>query len=233
MATFLTGVQDLGHECDLPSVPATTANQTGEFGDLVRWYARAWREIQGRAKWRWMRRTATLPTVASTDTYAYGSFTDATTAAVITRFGSWRLNDLTDPPKIYLTSSGVGTQNWMIAVPWEWFKAIYRIGTQNTGYPAHITVDPNNRIVLGPIPNDIYTVTVDYNLSSQELSADEDIPELPARFHDLIVYRAMEKYAYRESAAEVLARAQTEGRRLMRQLEADQLDALSWPGPMA
>ena len=76
-------------------------------------------------------------------------------------------------------------------------------------------------------------VTLDYYMGGQELAADGDIPEMPERFHDLIVYRAMEKYAYRESAGEVLARAKEEGRRILRQLELDQLDAVLFGEPMA
>lgn len=234
MATFLSGVQDLARECDLASVPSAVTGQTGEFADMVRWYARAYREIQNRHKdWRWLRRTATVSTTASDDTYASSDFTDSTDAAAISRFGSWRLQHAEDPPKIYLSSSGVGNERWLVYTPWDWFKSIYKIGTQNTGTPAHITVDPNNNILLGPSPNDTYVVTVDYYMSSQELAANSDTPEMPARFHDLIVYRALEKYAYRESASEVLMRAQTEARRLMRQLEADQLECPYFGGPLA
>lgn len=232
MATFLEIVQDLARECDLASIPSSVVSQSGEAKDMVEWSNRAYRELQNRHDWRWLRRTATVSTTSSDDTYAPSDFTDSTDSAAISRFGSWRLTDPVDPPKIYLSSSGVGGERWLIYSPWEWFKSIYRIGTQNTGAPVHVTIDPNNNIVLGPSPNGTYVVTLDYYMSAQALAANADTPEMPARFHDLIVYRAMEKYAYRESAGEVLARAKDEGRKLLRQLERDQLDRATFAGPL-
>ncbi len=233
MATYLELAQDLARECDISPVPGAVTGQTGEYADLVRWTQRAYREIENRNRWRWLRRAAQVTTTASDDTYAPSDFTDTTDSAAISRFGSWRARDPNDPPKIYLSSSGAGGERWLLVVPWEWFKSIYRIGTQNTGAPAHLAIDPNNNIVIGPLPNDAYVVTLDYYMGGQELAADGDIPEMPERFHDLIVYRAMEKYAYRESAGEVLARAKEEGRRILRQLELDQLDAVLFGEPMA
>lgn len=233
--TYLTGVQALGYEADLASVPGTVVSQTGEYAALCRWYRDAWIEIQNAhdSNWRWMRHTAKVSTVAGTDTYAYGTLTDQTTLAAITRFKRWIADNDEDPPKIYLTSAGVGTETWLSYMPWDDFKAIYRIGTQNNGFPAHITVDPQNRIVLGPKPNDIYVLTLDYIRSAQVLSADADVPELPTDYHLLIVYRALEKYAFRESAPELLARAEKEAKRMMRQLEKNQLEPLRQCGPLA
>ena len=158
--------------------------------------------------------------------------TDTTTSSAITRLGRWWADDEDDPPKIYLTSSGVGTQAYLCYLPWDQFKALYRIGTQNSGTPAHISVDPQNNLVLGPKPNGIFTVTGDYQRSAQTLSADADEPEMPARFHKLPVYRAMEDYGFYESAPEVLARGQRKGAAMMRQLEADQLPPPKMPPPL-
>jgi hypothetical protein len=233
MTTFLEGVQDLARECDLPGVPASVVNQSGEYADLVRWYARALKDIERRHRWRWLRRTATVTTTSGDGVYAPADFTDTTDAAPISRFGSWRIEDVNDPPKIGLTSSGAGGERWLVWTTWEAFKSIYRLGSQVDGAPAHIAIDPANNIVLGPVPNAAYDLTADYIMSPQTLALDADEPGMPLQFHDLILFRAMEKYAYREAAPEVLNRAKEEGRRLLRQLEIDQLERIYWPGPMA
>ena len=151
----------------------------------------------------------------------------------IARFKRWRIMDRNDPPKIYLTSAGVGTQTWLTYLDWDDFKAIYRIGTQNSGYPAHIAIDPQKNLILGPAPNDIYTVTGDFVRGAQVLSANDDEPDMPSDYHDLIVYEAMQDYGYFESAPEVLARGKELAMTLTRQLEADQLPMFRMAGPLA
>lgn len=233
MTTFLQGVKDLCVECGIASEPTTVDSQTGEFKRMVNWYKQAWVEIQNRTDWRWMRHEFSLNTVADTEVYTFADCTDLTSSATITRFKKWRFEDVNDPPKIYLQSTGVGGERWLLWTPWNWFKTIYSVGTQNSGATAHITVDPQDQIHLGPIPNDVYVVTGDYYRSPQVLAADDDEPEMPSHFHYLIVYEAMKKYAYFESAQEVLSRAEVESKKLMRQLEREQGPKWGMAGPMA
>lgn len=238
MSEFLQLCKDTCRECGVAGgedAISAVANQDGELGRLVGWVKQSWTEIQRehRSNWRWMRVGFTVNTVADDDTYAYTDCTDVLASTPIARFARWRFNDRNDPPKIYLTSSGVGTQTWLTVADWDDFKGIYRIGTQNSGYPAFIAVDPQNNLVLGPKPNGIYTVTGDFIRSAQVLAADADIPEMPSDFHDLIVYRAMQKYGFFESAPEVLARGREQEGLLMGQLRQDQLPSFRQAGPMA
>lgn len=234
--SFLTLCQDVCRECGVAggdSVPSAVTGQTGELDRVVNWVKNRWTEVQNRHQtWKWMRHGFTFDTVADDDTYAYGDITDTTASAVITRLGRWWVDDEDDPAKIYLTSTGVGGQGYLCWLPWDAFKAIYRIGTQNSGVPAHITVDPQNRIVIGPKPNGIFTITGDYQRSAQVMTDDADVPEMPTQFHSLVAYLAMEDYGYFESAPEVLARGQKHGNRLMRQLEANQLPPPKMPPPL-
>lgn len=237
MSTYLELCQDTARECDVSggdTVPTTVTGQTGELQRIVKWVAQAYVEIQNRhTNWRWMRHEFTLNTVADDDSYTFGDCTDQTTSLAITRFSHWAVNDEEDPPRVYLTSSGVGTQTYMVYIPWEQFKQIYRLGSQTSQYPIHITIDPQNNLVVGAKPNGIYTITSDYYRSAQNLSADDDTPEMPSQFHQLIVYRAMQKFGFFESAPEVESRGQVDGDMLMRQLEVNQLPSIRISGPMA
>jgi hypothetical protein len=230
---FLQLCQKTALECDVSggdTVPTTVVGQTGELARIVNWVKQSYTEIQNKHLsepcWRWLRHTFTLSTTANDDTYAYTDCTDSTSGSAIIRFSNWRLNDCLDPPKIYLTSSGVGTETWMTWMPWEHFKTLYRRGTQNASYPIHISVDPQNNLVIGPKPNGIYTLTGDFYRSAQTLSDNSDTPEMPSQFHYLAVYEAMQKYGYFESAPEVLARGREAGSDLMRQLELNQLPSI-------
>ena len=222
---FLEIVQKTSRECQIPGVgPSAVTSQTGEALQLVDWVYDAWLEIQNRhVNWRWMRSTFFFNTVADQQEYAFTDCTDEVTTNTIDRFARWWITSIEDPAKIYLLATGVGGQHWLSPSPWDAFKAVYKIGSQNSSLPAHVAITPADKIALGPAPNDIYRVIGDYQKSPQLLAADGDTPDMPSQYHNLIVYRAMEKYAYFESAAEILARAEKEGNRLMRQVENNQL----------
>jgi hypothetical protein len=211
-------------------------SQTGELRRLVDWAASAYDEIQNRhTNWRWMRSRFTLSATVGDDEYPYTAATDALTALTISRFARWwPLDDQGyNAMKIYLTSAGVGTENWLRFIPYASFRNIYKIGTQTNGYPAFVTIDPQNNILLGPAPDGTYSVSGEYQRGPQSLTADADEPDMPAKYHLLIVYRAMMKYGRFKSAAEVLNGGKYEGDRLMRQLEAEQLPAMALAGPLA
>lgn len=241
MSTFLQLAQKLRQECGVSTsitspYPTTCQSQVGELARLVTWIQDAWREIQLKHdNWRWMRGTATVNTVIGTDTYANGAFTDQASNKAISRFARWWADDLVDRPKAYLTSGGSSGQYWLIYWDWRAFKRIYKFGVQQTtqNQPVNITTDDAQNVVLGPIPNDIYTVTLDYQKGPLELTLDGDVPDMPAQFHNLIVYEAMKKYAAFEGAAEVMARATFEAPRMMSDLERSQLQPMRLGGPLA
>lgn len=233
MLTYLELVQKVARETSA-SEPSTTTGQTGESRRLVDWVNDAWLDIQNKhdTGWRWLRHGFTVNTAASDDTYTYSDCSDSTSASAITRFGQWRLNDNCLRPKCYLTSSGVGSEYWLNYLCWEDFCHIYKIGSQSTGSPAHITIDPQNQLVIGPTPDAAYTITGEYYRSAQTLVADSDTPEMPEQFHNLIVWYAMEHYGYSEIAQEAIGKAKTFGKRMLKQLEGNQLERIKIAGPM-
>lgn len=236
MSTYLQLCVDARQECRVAGTgPTAVTGQTGRLKDIVDWVAQAYTEIQERhGNWRWLRSTWTVNTVASDDTYAYGDCTDSRLSATITRLGNWLLESDGGPNVTsYLASSGVGGEGYLVFLPWDSFRSIYKRGTQTNGQPAHITIDPQNNLVLGPKPDGIYTVSGEYQMSGQSLAADGDTPEMPSRFHRTIVYRAMEKYGAANGAAEVFNRGGFEGARMMRALELDQLPRMTFGGPLA
>ncbi len=236
MATFLKICQDTAREMGIAGTgPTTVLSQTGELANVVRWVINSYEDIQNRnhGNWRFLRKRWTIDTTAEDGIYSPSDITDIEAAAVISRFGHWHIQDKRNPPQAFLTSGGVGVEFRMIWTVWEDFKYIYRLGTQVSSKPIHIGYEPNNDLVLGPVPSDIYTVTGEYYRSAQILAADADVPEMPTQFHNLIMYYAIEHYGYREAAAEVLERAHTMGRRYMRQMEADQLAKFRKAGTLA
>lgn len=235
--TYLELCQRVRQECvNIGTGPSTVIGQTGKLAKIVTWVDAAWKEIQLRHhNWRWMRSTFTFNTVASDDTYTYANCTDTRSSATIDRFRRWWADDIMDPFKCYLASEGIATQYRLIFMPWPHFKYLYKFGAQIalTGRPVHVSIDEQDNIVLGPSPNGIFTVIGDYQRGAQVLDSDGDEPDIGEDYHELIVYHAMWRFGADSVAAEVYQRASTEGKRLMRALEASQLPEIGTAGPLA
>lgn len=215
------------------SGPTTVVDQSGMHERGVEWIKNNWIELQNEHLWRWMRKGFTLTTTADDYEYAYGDCTDVPTSSAISRFKSWAIKDRKNPPKIYLSSAGAGTESWLTYIGWHDYQRIFRIGTQSSGYPTYISIDPADNIVLGPTPNDTYVITGEYNRSAQTLSADSDTPEMPSEYHMLIVYMAMEDAGFFDVADEILARSRKKAARLKYQLMQTQLPKMRKAGPLA
>ena len=219
---------------------STTVSQTGELNRIVNYVIQAWIEIQNRHQhtglgWRWMRVGFTLTTVADQSEYSYddAAIVDDLTAAAIARFRNWMIKDYDDSPKIYLTSAGVGTEGWIPYLDWNDFKYLYSIGSQNSGYPAHISINPQNQIVLGPTPNAAYTVTGDFMRGAQVFADNDDVPDLPEAFEDVIMYKALTKYGLQKNAVEAITAGEEGFATYIGALEGDQLSEITIGNAMA
>lgn len=232
MSTYLALAQKLRQECsDNGTGPSTVVSQTGEARRWVDWVADYWTELQNEQEtWRWMRKSFTVPTVSGTGTYAYNatSLVDTVSNAAVTRWAKWYFETFT----CYLQSVGVGTERELVWLDWDTFRREYRVGTQTDSTPIHVSQDPTGSFVLGPKPNAVFVISGDYQIGPQTLAADADVPEMPTRFHHLLVYGAMIKYGGFRIATEAMVRAKTEGTRLKRALERDQLPEVILAGPL-
>lgn len=230
MSTYLQLCTYLRQETtDAGTGPSAVTGQVGELARIVKWIADAWREIQNDRDWFWMRRSFTVSATSGDGEYAYTDCTDTTTSIAIARFSKWYENSF----KCYLTSAGVGAEYSLIWVDWESFRRTYRYGTQTNSAPIYVSMDPTRKFCLGPKPDATYTVSGDFKLGPQTLSADADEPELPTEYHNLIVYEAMSKYGGHRVAPEAIMRAQAEGGRLRYRLEQEHLPPITASRTMA
>lgn len=233
MTTFLNLTKSLCRECGISGTgPISVQGQAGELLQVVEWVIQSYIEIQNRTQWRWLKRPFQFQTTASDGDYAYTDVTDTLEGAPIDRFTGWCLNDDDDPPKIYKTATGVSDQVWLTWLDLASFRSIHRIGTQTDQRPRHVAVNNQDALLLGPLPDDDYTVTGWYWRGPQVLATNDEVPEMPSQFHQLIVYYAMEHYAYKYVAQEHLERARVMGRRMLRNLEATQAPRICVAGPM-
>jgi hypothetical protein len=235
---LLAIVQSLHHEAKLAgSAPSTVVGQVGRAADLVRWAIEAYNDIQRDrdAKWKWLRGDWYFDTVADTSSYVYTAVYDTDTAAFITRFRAWELDER-EPPLLYLSADGQSTERELAIWDFRDFRYRYIRATHTAAYPAAIAAKVTDALFLGPTPDAVYRVSGMYWKDNQELAADSDTPEMPANFHMAIVYRALVKYGYDSVSPEVLARAEVDGKAIWESLVNNQsYSRYSWStnGPLA
>jgi hypothetical protein len=99
--------------------------------------------------------------------------------------------------------------------------------------PVVFSVDPQKNLWLGIIPDGIYVVGGEFYRTPQILSADTDVPLMPTKFHELIVYKTLRAYGIFMSAPEVIGRADEVIGTLYASLANDQLPAMRSGPPLA
>lgn len=214
MSTFLQLCQNVAKDCGVPGSISSVVNQTGEFGDVVRWVNAAWRDVQNEKLWNWLLQDFTFNTVANT--MAYSTVTaGATDSNGATDLRTWKTNTF----KCYLTSAGVAQEWELPEMDYLLFRRTYMLGTRPTGVPQCFAIRPeDNALLIGPTPSGIYTVYGQYWRTAYDMAANSDTPTgMPAQFHELIEYRARQKYAEFEEAGTVDAAGDRNYRRLRQQ----------------
>lgn len=230
---FLQLAQRLSVECGISGTgPSSTINQTGMSGKLVNWIQSAWLEIQGlHDNWGWMREPFAFNTVAGTGDYAPASTVNTLTGNVLSDLRFWHK----DTFRCQRVSIGVQDEQWLVEWDYQVFRNTYRFNVQVNNRPVVFAIKPNGKaVMLGSIPDDVYSVTGEYQYKPRSLVGDAAEPEMPNdALHMLIVYKAMQSYGMFEAAPEVIQRGQAEYSRLLNQLEREQLPEVILGNPLA
>jgi hypothetical protein len=203
MATFLELAQKTAQESGVVAQqgqPISVIGQTGRLKEIVDWTRDAWVRVQNAQNdWRFMRRefTSTATTIGSAR-YTAASFG-------ITDFAEWLVENEDDYNiyTCYRQSLGVADERPLRFLPWPVWRGRYGRGQQVNKRPIYYAISPNNEFCLGPIPDAAYIVRGEYRRTPQVLTENTDIPICPERFHDVIVWRAIQLLGEEAEAVEV------------------------------
>ncbi len=212
----------------------TVVGVTGRQAKLVRWTNMAYRSIQNAHKgWLWMQSEFTGDTVAATQRYAGTDFDDVFTGQ-ITRFSEWVCRGYGENRfKIFDPDIGLSDIGRLVFVPWDDFYSKHVNTDAPDDKPACFSIDPQNRLCLAAVPDDVYTVRGLYRKSAQTLSVDDDIPEMPADLHDVIASVAAQTLALHDEALQLLPLWKLRENRDFCRLEQMQLPQMTLAGPLA
>lgn len=220
------------------TVLPTVVGASGSVGRIVNWVNDGWTDIQmDNLTWDWMRSSnilgagASFTTVAGQASYPLG--TGLGTVGIDPElFGSWDEGTFRNQT----TSIGFRNEMFLDDISYDSWRDSYMLGAMRSVQtrPVAIAVGPNKSLNLGPPPNDQYTITGDYFVAPSLMVADADIPAgLPTRYHMLIVYRVLMKYAGFESAPEAYQRGSQENDGMYAQLLAQYSPRIGWGGALA
>lgn len=231
--TFLEICQDFVRNADISlSGPLTVQNQTGTFRLVVDWVRKSWVYIQDRHEnWRFMRREFLLDLVPDQDRYTYQDATDRELGTSIADFSRWFLSgEDGDLPYLIRPETNVGTSSALTPYSWrEWVALRYADNVNNSArYPSRYTVDPDDRIVVYPIPQESgYSLRGEYKAGPQFFENDNDEPRgLARRYQDAIMWHAMWNYAQIEVLPEIERLANSKYKEVMKLLERNELPAV-------
>ena len=216
---YLQLCQRVRQEVGASGDDSTVVGATGEWKRLCDWVNQAWMEIQQyHPEWNWLRKEVTFNTIANQAEYPYAS-----APLLLSNFSRWRDGSF----RIYFND--VGDEHLLQQLEYRNFRDAYLISTFKTtySYPSVITISPSDSLILALPPDGIYTISGVYYKAPTEFSGNTDEPDIPSRYHMLIVYRAMQEYGFYEAAQEVIQRAAARYNEMLQNLLIDETPDIS------
>ena len=198
---------------------------------MFHWVAWAWRDIDlMHEAWSWRRGSATATTNGSTTispTGTIGGFD-------LTDFGSWLYPNSKYQASAYSVASGQASEQTIKYLEYDSFRMKFIVGTNAAAAIQYWTISPAGDFLVGPTPDQNYVVRAEYIKDHIAFAADADTPTLPARFHHLIVWHALQQYGGYDAASEIWQRADANLKSGMSALSQACLPKMRWGGrPLA
>jgi hypothetical protein len=212
---FVDLTERLRYECGVSGTQLQTVqNLNGELLRLRNWIRDAWQELQQeRTDWKFMKTPFSFSLTPGVQRYSLATVQAANASIDI---------DMYKQDSFSLDLPGdTGTEARSAEVPlgvmaYNHFRNMYVVGypigdSTRWQQPMTAAIDDDRTLCFGPAPDLAYLIRGECWINPQILSADTDVPIMPAKYHNVIVYRAMKKYAGYESANDVRVRSVQEG----------------------
>lgn len=236
MTTFLNLCQQVSEDSGtVPggyTQPESVVGQTGRLGQIVRWVARANRDIQNlRPDFLFLQKSGLMQILASTREH--------TSAALLSGdadiFSNWNINQEfgEDVGSCYSVALGVTNEQPVQFMPYDAMQRQFLRGTVITGRPQWLSITPAKAIALHPVPDEEYRLKINFRRTPFELTANSDEPIFPAQFHDAVAWRALTFLAAYDEAREQFTLWDREYIRAVSNLIDDQTPQLRMGDPLA
>lgn len=198
MSDFVTLCQRLRAEAGLSGTgPTAVTGQTGHYANVVRWIQQAYSLVLKAYPWTFL--------------WARGTFdlVDGSTACDLSALPN--IGRIWADSWVDRTSTGGRRPSF---ISWGSLDTLSLDSTVE-GAPIHWTRFPDASVVVYPIPDQAYTIRLDYQKDGHTLAANADEPLIPdAELHDVIVFRGLMLYGLHDANPDAYAH----GERMYNQL---------------
>lgn len=179
------------------------------------WIADAWLAIQNMDYgWKWMRRSGDGLVTGASMSYSGADLG-------LTGFGKFR--EPTDDYTVRCYDPSNTESVWRLKwVPYDRFVTTFMDVEMTAAAPQFWSISPLGALVIAPRPDGAYMLKTDYTIEPTVLDADEDVPDLPSKYHMILVWRALTDAGAFAAAPEVLSRASERYNEMESQLILDQ-----------
>jgi hypothetical protein len=228
---FLDICRNVAERCSITGTVAGTVGQTGDHARVVRKVNEAWMEIQGASDlWRFMRQRFQFNTVANKADYPVSLVTENIKAGGLPYIRRY----LFDTRSVACWPVGNKAGRTFLGL-WDFhdYEDAFVYGVTQPGAPSVFSVDEDNTIWLGSVPNDVYTISGTLQLAATPLVSPNDVPLMPEEHHSLIEHLATMKIAMDDNLPEVFSGAQMAYTPAYQLLERAQKDQYEFGGPLA
>lgn len=209
MATYIEMVKTVRLLCGMQgSGPSSVANAQGVEEVLVRFVRDAYVDVQNlREEWNFLENSDSFVTVAGQEEYTSLEIFGTSTPNIKKH----------NKDSVYITDSN-GKKSYLVHLDNLVLEARY-LNSDEQKLPRMYAIEPSTLSVkLRPIPDGVYTVNFRYWEQPEVLTLDPQVPKLPLSFHNLIVYKAVEKMAVYLNSPELYREYATEAARMQGQL---------------
>ena len=186
MPNFLQLCQQLREEVGVAGVISTTVGQTGMLLRLINYVVKADRDIQRKKnnwKFLWGHWSQLLNNLSVTADYGDSPLIVPDTIARFDEDSFWIDAGTTDAYQLEF-------------VQYEAFKDLYRNYLTDPSSPAIVTITPDSKVVIYPVPaGNTSVLTAEYWKKPIPLANDNQVSAIPETYHDIIVARAKMYYA--------------------------------------
>jgi hypothetical protein len=225
MPTFLELAKSVASESGNfdPALLTSVTGLTGRPAKIVGWVNKAYLNIQNsRRDWGWLVAPWTYTLIPGSGVYTPASMN-------LTRFSNWMTDrDWYQPTTIYDPAIGTRDETELLQISHELWRTKYNRGDVSIqNRPIEYAISPRNELVVGPIPDKAYVVRGQYQRGPQTLVNTTDVPEMPARFHDMIVWEAIRLLLLHDNAYQDSQFPMAEMVGLRHELELDQLPEIT------
>ena len=205
MSTFVQLAQDMRRQAGLSGTgPTDVTTATGMELRLVNAIRDAYTRIQTSPKpWKWMWKDYVVPSPGTGPLQTILNTTD------------YLLSDCdriwTNTFRCYLTATGTSDRQRITYIDFESFQRRFGVVNATASRPLMVTRIPTGGLRFYPPPNGVYSIEFETQTNPQLLAANDDIPDMPERFHPLITFEALKAWGKSEDAPEIVKLAEEEG----------------------